>query len=224
MRNATPEYQYFGQFQVNSNGRTVIGVELLLRELVAGQWQVPTDFCSIPDAVTLELIAGAIAKLQHKVTAVAINLCSAQLQNETLMAGVIELQQRAWPLQLKIEITDVPQFTPELVMRIVGVFATMHHVGIEISLDNVGQGSRGFAAVRELLPYVKEFKFALHSYRNVHKQMMVLDELSFWVMLARENRSRIVMLGVETSSDVQLGSQMGVDYFQGFFYGKPEAL
>lgn len=218
------EYQFFGQFQVNAADHGLSGVELLLRENYNGQWRVPRNFDQVPTAVLVDLLLLATRQLGNKVASVSVNFCRQQLLNPELIAGIVQVQRAVWPLRVVVEITETSGAQAVANQELIPVFEQLIAAGIDISMDDVGNDLNQFASVQGILPYIAEFKFALQNYRSVHKQFLMMDELSFWSEVAHHLDRRLIIEGIETHSDVKLAADFRADICQGFYYGQPEAL
>ncbi|WLR51970.1 EAL domain-containing protein [Bacillus tianshenii] len=92
---------------------------------------------------------------------------------------------------------------------------------IPFALDDVGTGQASLHKLIELAPdYVKIDRFfSKHLADSTKKQKIV----SFFVDYC-QNHSKLILEGIETEQDLNTATDLGVEYVQGFFFGKPNTI
>jgi diguanylate cyclase (GGDEF)-like protein/PAS domain S-box-containing protein len=100
--------------------------------------------------------------------------------------------------------------------------AVLHGMGCEFALDDFGSGLSSFATLKTLpMDYLKiDGSFIANLAVDTVNQAMV----GAMVELSRSLRFRIVAEQVEDQLSLDTVKQMGIDFVQGFFIGRPQPL
>src|ERR1700690_4372562 len=98
----------------------------------------------------------------------------------------------------------------------------LHGMGCEFALDDFGSGLSSFANLRTLpMDYLKiDGSFIRNLAVDTVNQAMV----GAMIELSRSLRFRIVAEQVEDQLSLDAVKQMGIDFVQGFFIGRPQPL
>jgi diguanylate cyclase (GGDEF)-like protein len=93
-------------------------------------------------------------------------------------------------------------------------------IGCEIAVDDLGAGYSGLKTWSELRPdYVKIDRYFVS---DIHADGVKAEILRSIVEMSRAIGSRIVAEGVETAGECTELLDIGVDYLQGYFFGRPQ--
>lgn len=92
-------------------------------------------------------------------------------------------------------------------------------MGFEIAVDDLGAGFSSLAVLAELQPSIIKIDMSIVRGVDTDERKQRLIELI--VSFAKATRSRVVGEGVETRQEADCLHSIGVDLFQGYFYGKP---
>jgi EAL domain-containing protein (putative c-di-GMP-specific phosphodiesterase class I)/GGDEF domain-containing protein len=127
---------------------------------------------------------------------------------------------RLTPDRIVIEITE------KMVIDNLGLFQdTMHYftdLGMTLAVDDVGAGYSGLETVSKLNPgYLKVDRSLV---QNVHASAANREILKGIVMLGRGMGARIIAEGIETNEALETLRETGVEYGQGYLFGRPSAM
>ncbi len=214
-------YRFFVQPQVDQRHQAVFGYELLLRQETHGQWAVPQSFTALPldqQATLLEQLAGQL-KTKANNQVLALNLNREQAEDERMLGTIIYLKKRLNPAALTIELTENPTL---LEAQKYSLF--FHQYGIKLSIDDVGTGSNTYEKVEPILPFVDQIKFAMQNFRMNGIADQIPAALEFWQDVAQRFNLEFILEGVENQQDQVMAEQRGIEWHQGYFYGKPHLV
>lgn len=93
--------------------------------------------------------------------------------------------------------------------------------GFEIALDDVGEGYSGLNMLINLKPDI--IKVDREIIQNIDKDEFKQSTYKALYTLAKENGIKVLAEGVETSFELEMIQSIGVDYLQGYYFGRPQA-
>lgn len=98
----------------------------------------------------------------------------------------------------------------------------MRQWGAEIAIDDYGTGYNSQTVLLALTPdYVKvDMSMVRNIDRDDKKRSLVKNTISY----ARERDIRVIAEGVETYDELKVLVELGADYLQGYYYGKPSPV
>lgn len=195
------------------------GYELLLRELVNDEWQVPTNFSLLSPDFFAELVSEAMEHLPSK-SRIMVNLDHEQFVDRKMLDALIKVHNQMPDYTLTIELTE--RANTKMIMDVELLRSAMYATsnGLKLSLDDVGTGVNQFEMLKPILPFVSELKFALQNFKAELKQ--AYNKLYFWQQLANFQGKKFVLEGIETEEDLVVAQQLAVGYGQGFYYDRPQ--
>ena len=221
------------QPKLNLATRRIDSVEALVRWNHPERGMLPPD-CFIPlfeergrlDDLTLAVIAQALADAQGwrargLQIAVAVNISAALLTAESFETRALALVAKAaLPAgQVTFEVTESAQF--EDVDLAIAALERFRAAGIRISMDDYGTGQSALNYLK-LLP-LSELKidrmFVAQAHVDKGDAMLVRST----VQLAHELGLKVVAEGIEEAACLEFLGQIGCDYAQGYFVGRPLA-
>ncbi|PIO85368.1 EAL domain-containing protein [Pediococcus damnosus] len=217
-------YRCFIQPQLNKMNNSLIGYELLIRKHTDNGWRIPKLFSEIPAPVIADTLTETTAKLVLKIGSVSVNLNRTQMMNAQINAALINAQDQLRPLRLNIELTEEPGDEKITNADLKPMFEHFIQRGMEICLDDVGTGDNQHAEIEALLPYVSEIKFALQNFKEGFQDPSIQAKVVYWRDVAREEKLRFILEGIEDEADDQLADDLEIDLRQGYYYGKPHLL
>ncbi|MFC6180609.1 EAL domain-containing protein [Lactiplantibacillus daowaiensis] len=219
-----PTYRYFVQPQVNTATKTIVGYELLMKQLTPAGWRLPDDFAAIDSQTIADLLIATTKVLSLKVLYCSINVSREQLMTTSIAQAIIKSQQQLYPTKLVVELTeeDGPENYP--LSALMPVLQSFIDQGLQLSLDDVGTGDNYFSDVQTLLPLVSEMKFALQNYKLSFHDPKMQQRVHFWRAMSVEYGLRLVLEGVEDAADNALSQKLGIKYKQGYYFSKPQLL
>jgi len=99
---------------------------------------------------------------------------------------------------------------------------TLKELGFQIALDDIGKGRSSFEKILELQPeFVKLDKFFSSNLHNSKDKQKVMEYL---VHYFSDFKSIVVLEGIETKDDLLVAKSLGVQFVQGYVFGKPGLL
>ena len=101
------------------------------------------------------------------------------------------------------------------------VAATLHELGWEIALDDVGANDAGVALLPVLRPDVVKLDMALLAHRLTSGQRAVLRAVEAYVATSG---AAVVAEGIETEAQLARARALGADWGQGWLLGRPGPL
>jgi len=214
-------YRYFLQPQLDASNNSLIGYELLIRQKIADKWVLPKDFASIPIDVQADLIRRTAEKLVLKIGSVSFNTNQSQFIDDTIAQAVLAAQQNIYPLNLVLEVTE--EVTDDHIsnQQIIDQVNFFDEHGIQLSLDDVGTGLNTYEHMKPILPHASEIKFAMQNFRQEKRAAEIPEALAFWKKVADQYNLRLILEGVENEAEHEMANQLGIDFRQGWYYGKP---
>lgn len=217
-------YRYFLQPQLDASNNSLIGYELLIRQQVTGKWVLPHDFASIPIDVQADLIRRTAQKIILKVGSVSFNTNQSQFIDPTIAQAILSAQKQIYPMNLVLEVTEEVTDQHVTNQQIIDQVHYFDEHGIQLSLDDIGTGINTYDHIKPILPYASEIKFAMQNFRQEGRATEIPDALAFWKQVADQHRLRLILEGVENQAEHDMANDLGIDYRQGWFYGKPHLL
>ena len=149
----------------------------------------------------------------------AVNLSSSQLIEPGLLEDVKQIINREGLLRgsFKIEVTEslVMQY-PERAMQIL---ERLRELGVGLSCDDFGTGYSSLSSLRKL-PFDTlkvDRSFIAHEGKEQRAEII----LSSIIAMGRDLGLAVVAEGIESQEQVNRLGELGCDYGQGFFIGKP---
>jgi sensor c-di-GMP phosphodiesterase-like protein len=224
--------QFFLEYQPLIDLRTghCVGVEALLRwRDGAGQLVSPDAFIPVAES------SGLIGKLTERVLElvcrdaghflaghpgfhVAINLAPADLQSTAIVGLVDKMLMRsgARPSNLIVEITERGFVDKEAARTVI---AALHARGIEVAIDDFGTGYSSLSYLESLdLDFLKIDRSFIESIGTTAPTSQVVGHI---IGMAHNLELRMIAEGVENHEQAAFLRMRGVDFAQGWMFGKP---
>jgi diguanylate cyclase (GGDEF)-like protein/PAS domain S-box-containing protein len=153
---------------------------------------------------------------------VAINIAGQTLGDSDFLEFVVDCFDHtgANPGDICFEVTESSVVAnPDHAQRFIAV---LHGMGCEFALDNFGSGLSSFATLRTLpMDYLKiDGSFILNLAGDSVNQAMV----AAMIELSRSLNFRVVAEQVEDQQSLDAVIGMGIDFVQGFVFGRPQPL
>lgn len=212
----------------------IIGYEALLRwHHESYGWVPPGEFIPIAEQSSLMIELGdwvletAILKLQawaehspQNQWVLSVNISALQLQKSDFVEAIVEKLRRAGVEhhKLKLEVTEtLAQYDLE---DSIDKLNQLRATGILCSLDDFGTGYSSLSHLQRMP--LDEIKVDQKFVRDMVHDSGALAITRMIYSLAKTLDLRVVAEGVETEQELNMLKAMGYEYFQGFYFGKPE--
>lgn len=125
---------------------------------------------------------------------------------------------RLRPEQVVIELTEHAPIDNVGLLR-----SALHHyrdMGFSIALDDLGAGYSSLRLWSELQP---EFvKIDRHFIDGIHRDPLKREFVGSILNIAKASRSQVIAEGIELPEELRVLQDMGVDWVQGYWLGRPE--
>lgn len=223
----TPVFQPIVDFSTSS----IIGYEGLIRGPASSRLYSPQDLfevagrCNMTQALERTCFAAVLERFVELDLkgSLSINLGPDTVQTESFHPDRLVpqlLKQGLSPQRLIVELTESRPF---------GQFETLRNrlhayrqQGLRVALDDLGEGFSNLRSWAEISPdFVKLDKFFI---QNIDENPIHRHFLTSIIQLAEHNGCHVVAEGVETQAEYQTLRDLGVNFGQGYFFGKPSAL
>ncbi len=136
----------------------------------------------------------------------------------TTAAAIQELGMRA--SDVVFELTETQRAHDKSHLK--GILAFYRNAGFGIALDDVGAGWSGLNLLHELRPdYVK---IDMDLIRGVHEDPFKQTIVHHLLTIARTHAIGTIAEGIETRGEADWLTEHGVDYLQGYLFGRPAPL
>jgi sensor c-di-GMP phosphodiesterase-like protein len=235
LRHALRRKEFYLQYQpiVELASGHCVGVEALLR------WRRPTGEQIGPDLfIPVAEQSGIITRLTQRVLElveadagaylaahpdfhVALNLSAADMQSTAIVDLVERFLQRsgASPSNLIVEITERGFLDMDKTLRVIGAFRAR---GIEVAIDDFGTGYSSLAYLEALeLDFLKIDRSFIETIGTGAPTSQVVRHI---IPMARTLGLRMIAEGVESVAQADFLREHGVQYAQGWLFGKPMAF
>ena len=125
------------------------------------------------------------------------------------------------PEQIVIELTE--RFSSQLPQENEVYFDIIKriskHGGFEIAVDDVGTGYSTLERIAALNPQYIKYDRSL--FKNVYRDSLKQELLKTIFDFSNKINSRLIVEGVDNQDDYNFALKLGVEYMQGFLFGRP---
>jgi len=212
----------------------VIGMEALMRWQDDSLGQVsPAEFIPIAESSGLIIPLGEwlieqacdiLARWQKSPSlaeaTLAINISPKQFRHPKFVPHILEQLKRTGikPERLELEVTE--GLLIDNLEDAIGRMNQLREHGLRFSLDDFGTGYSSLTYLKRLPLYQLKIdqSFVTEIVTNEHDEAIVRTI----VALGHSLNLKVIAEGVETAAQAQRLTDIGVDRFQGFYYGKPK--
>ncbi|HMW48417.1 MAG TPA: GGDEF domain-containing phosphodiesterase, partial [Cellvibrionaceae bacterium] len=149
---------------------------------------------------------------------IAINVSIKQLLSNDYAGQVCAtLKRLEFPFErLVLEVTET-LFGEEYLDQSLGTVTQLRNLGIEVHIDDFGTGYSSLSRLHQFP--VAAIKIDRSFIMQLDAQSMVIIESA--VMIAKRMQLKVIAEGVESAAQANTLIKLGVDYLQGYYFGKP---
>ncbi|MES2826469.1 MAG: EAL domain-containing protein [Pseudomonadota bacterium] len=225
------QFKFYVQPKLDLRTNKVVGVESLIRWLNNDQQLVyPDEFIPLAERVghiapiSMWMLMGAANYYSEWVgygvdVSIAVNLSARDLMDNELPDKVyrILMDKKVPTRALTLEITESSIMeNPERAQMTV---ARLSNMGIKISIDDFGTGYSSFAYLKNL--QVNELKIDKSFIQNMTAENEDIKIVRSTIDLAHNMGLKVVAEGIEDETVLDLLTQLGCDYGQGYYICRP---
>ncbi len=151
---------------------------------------------------------------------VAANVSIKQLLSEGFAIRVLQiLTQTGLPAgRLELEVTE-SLFDDEHVETMLDAVAALRVIGVSVHIDDFGVGHSSLSRLHRFPVSVIKIDRSFVSQLDGHGRVIVESA----VMIARRFGMSVTAEGIETAEQADMMRELGVDYMQGYYFGRPAA-
>lgn len=151
---------------------------------------------------------------------IAINVSVRQLVDDRFAPSLLTALQKHGvdPGKLVVEVTETALDSYDLT-DITASLRTLADQGVEIQVDDFGTGYSSLSRLHRLP--ISALKIDRSFVLNMDKSSLAVIEGS--VLIARKSGLKVIAEGVETGHQADMMRDLGVDFLQGYYFGRPEA-
>lgn len=218
---------------VHTASRTVVGYEALVRwRKEDGSFVSPAEFVPLAEARGLvgrldRFVIDRVFSLAHRLIthpgmAISINISASELHNGDVLNFLTQCASRydVNPVNIRIEITETA------ILHDIDIAVDELHqlikAGFHILLDDFGTGYSSLSyLLRFPLSGIKIDRSFVHGLNSDPRDRVIVSSI---VHIARELGLRVVAEGVETEQEAAILCNMGVDFLQGYMFGRPSPI
>lgn len=219
------------QLQVEADSGIIAGAEALARWGYQGEENVgPGEFIPILEACGLiqlvgrwifKTAAGACArwvKLCPWLT-ISINLSYLQLADPGLIYFMKRIMEEINldPSHIIVEMTESTIVSD--ISALNNVFEEMRSIGIKIAMDDFGTGYSSLGVLKSAPADI--VKIDRIFVKDILTSSFDMTFIRFVVQLCHDVGIEVCLEGVETEEEYEIVRSMGLDYIQGYLFGKP---
>ncbi len=153
---------------------------------------------------------------------ISINISALDIQNDEIRSKILSLLEKN-PQEAKrvtlelLEDEEVRDFT------IIKEFITkVKDLGVKIAIDDFGSGYSNFIRLLNFQPDILKIDGSL--IKNITTDELSLSVVRTMVTFAKEQNLQVIAEYVENEEIYKILHALGVEYSQGYYFGKPEPL
>ncbi len=225
---AEDRFELFGQPIIDLATGDVVQRELLLR-MREPDGEIIAPIAYLPVAEQYGLIAdidnwviGRASEIAAELGPVQLNLSAHSIGNPMIVERIERClaETGADPATLVFEITETALIADEAAAM--AFVDRVHAIGCKLALDDFGTGYGGFTYLKHLP--VDLLKIDVDFVRDLATNAASRHVVEAVVTLARAFGLRTVAEGVEDADALQVVSELGVDFAQGYYIARPAPL
>lgn len=155
-------------------------------------------------------------------TELSLNLHQQQLSYESTWVFLESIRMYAY--RITIEVTEfLPENYADNAKEIRSWMEQLKHMGFKISLDDVSSGLNSMQFVMDHIDLLTTIKFSFLPFQRIRINTLLLF-LKGWIGIANQYQVNLVVEAVESEEIAVLLQKMGVEFQQGFYWGRGIAL
>lgn len=220
------------QPQVDTNTQELRGIEALLRWENEELGKVsPIEFIPILEDNELIIPVGkwVLEKSLEECESlikdipdikISVNISFKQIMDKEFISNLKEVVYNSNVSTKNIILELTESYMSKSIELIRKTYETLKEMGIRIALDDFGTGYSSLAILKELPVDIVKIDRAF--VRNILQSNFDATFVKFIVAICKDIDLKVCLEGVETEEEYNFVKPMGIDYIQGYYFGKPQ--
>ena len=172
--------------------------------------------------ITSIVIKKSFQALLRSDKCISVNLSAIDIERYQLREDIYELLQKhnEHTHRLVFELLEDENFKDFDTLR--SFISKVKSYGVQIAIDDFGSGYSNFSRILEYQPDIIKIDGSL--VKNIESSSFSRSIINAILLFAKENDIKVVAEFVENEGIFEILKGMGIDYFQGYYFGKPQIL
>ena len=172
--------------------------------------------------VTLRVLENSFSMLNKLTTSISINLSTLDIEKDETRNRIFELLEDYKEERHRLVFELLEDEEAKDFKTIKKFIKDVKALGISIAIDDFGAGYSNFERLLEFEPDILKIDGSL--VKNIDENEYSLSVVKTIVAFAKEQKISTIAEFVENEKIFNILKDLGVDYSQGYYFGKPEPL
>jgi len=173
-------------------------------------------------AITNMVLDNSFSALQNTNKDISINLSALDIEFTSTREKILELLSQNEQYAHRIVIELLEDESAKDFKTISSFISDVKDLGVKIAIDDFGAGYSNFERLLDYQPDILKIDGCL--IRDIETNSFSLSVVKTIIAFAKEQNIQTVAEYVENENIYNILKEIGVDYSQGYYFGKPEAL
>ncbi len=213
---------------VDNRDRKITRYESLVRLIDGNAVLSPGEFLEVSKKgryyfdITRIVLQNSFTALRERGIEVAINLSLKDLQSHGIRRGILALLEKHSDLASGITFELLEDAQIRDISAIKQFIRSIKHHGVKIAIDDFGSGYSNYERLLSYRPDILKIDGSL--IRNLDKNSYSRAIVKSIVSFARDQHIKTTAEFVENETIYEHVRALGIDYSQGYFFGKPQPI
>ena len=151
---------------------------------------------------------------------VSVNISFKQIMDKEFLSSLkaIITKSNFPPTNIILELTE--SYMTKSIELMIRTYEELKKMGIQIALDDFGTGYSSLAILKEIPVDIVKIDRAF--VRNILQSSFDATFVKFIVAICKDIDLKVCLEGVETEEEYNFVKPMGIDFIQGYYFGKPQ--
>ncbi len=172
--------------------------------------------------ITLLVLKNSFEALSFTDRSISVNISMQDIENEETCDAIINLLKKNKSKSNRITFELLENDNIRDFSRIISFIKTIKYLGVKVAIDDFGVGYSNFERIIQYQPDLIKIDGSL--IKNITKDKFSYDLVETITTFAKKQNIKTVAEYVENEKIYKLLLSLGVDYSQGYFFGKPIPL
>jgi PAS domain S-box-containing protein len=172
--------------------------------------------------ITSIVLDNSFAALLKTDKDISINISVLDIQNDVIRLKILNLLERNTKEAKRVTLELLEDEAVNDFTLIQEFISKVKHLGVKIAIDDFGSGYSNFVRLLNFQPDILKIDGSL--IKNITRDELSLSVVRTMVTFAKEQNLQVVAEYVEDKEVYDILHALGVEYSQGYYFGKPEPL